>query len=386
MDSEKAASVDRETQQTASSPRPVIGRAGLRRHVPLLVLVGFLAALPFVLALAYGQSIQSLLANESGNAKFIQGLMIEVFILAVYAISYDLVLGIAGLLSFGHAMFFAVGAYLTGILLKSFGWDLLPTVGMVMLVGVVQALLFSIVLPRVRGITFALVTLGMASVFDIVIKTRELADYTGADVGLQGIPRPEYLNPADERIRFYYLTLAFMVVVYLIYRRYVDSPTGHVAIAIRENEARARMLGYNTFYFKLTTLIIASITAGLAGMFHALYKPIVSPEIASLEFTVDGLLMILIGGIGTLSGAMLGGATFRLLEFGLDRQFQENAAYFLGAIYIALVLFVPYGLVGTWRQRAFRLREGRERLLRLLTGRGEEADSRRVAGESNPQD
>jgi branched-chain amino acid transport system permease protein len=331
----------------------------------LLVVVLVLAALPFVIGLANGDSIGDVLINESGNSKFIQGLLIEVFILAVFAISYDLVLGITGLLSFGHAMFFAVGAYLTGVLLKSFGWTLLPTVLAVILAGVVQAFLFAVVLPRVKGITFALVTLGMASVFSIMIGTRELAGYTGADVGLQGIPRPALLDPVS-RLRFYFIALAFAILIYLLYRRFVDSPTGRVCIAIRENEDRARMLGFNTFYFKLAALTVASITAALAGLLNALYMPIVSPEVAHMGYTVDALLIILIGGMGTLSGAMIGAALYRLLEFYLHKWFGESAAFILGALYVAFVLFVPYGIVGTWKLRSFQWRQGWRDLARRL--------------------
>jgi branched-chain amino acid transport system permease protein len=349
---------------TTNHPLPE-KRSWLRNNSSLVFVVLFLAALPFLIALLNGQSISSLLANEPGNAKFIQGLMIEVFILAVFALSYDLVLGITGLLSLGHAMFFAFGAYLTGIMLKSFGWSLLPTAVLVIVAGILQALLFGIVLPRVKGITFALVTLGFASVFDIVIKTRELADYTGADVGLQGIPRPDFLNPTA-RLRFYFVALAFAVLMFLIYRRFVDSPTGRVCIAIRENENRARMLGFNTFYFKLTALIVSAVTAGLAGLLHALYKPIVSPEIAGVFFTVDALLMILIGGMGTLSGAMVGAATFRLLDYFLEDQFHESASLLLGIVYVGLVLFLPYGIIGTWQAKQFQIRQGRERLFKAL--------------------
>lgn len=333
-----------------------------------LALVLILILLPFGLSLAYGDSISALLTNQAGNSKFIQGLMIEIFILAIFALSYDLVFGITGLLSFGHAMFFAVGAYLTGFLLKSLGWSLLPTMGAVVVAGILQALIFSVVLPRVKGITFALVTLGLAAMFDIIIKTRELADYTGADVGLQGIPRPEFLDPADQRLRFYYLTLAFTVLVYLIYRRFVSSPTGRVCVAIRENENRAMMIGYNTFYFKLAVLVVASITAALGGMIYALFQPIVSPEIATLAFTVEGLLMILIGGIGTLSGAMVGAAAFKFMDFYLDKWFGDMSAYIIGVVYVVLVLFIPYGIVGTWRLRRLDIQAGRQRLAALFTG------------------
>jgi branched-chain amino acid transport system permease protein len=309
----------------------------------------------------------SLLANESGSSKFIQGLAIEIFILGIYAISYDLVLGVTGLLSFGHAMFFAVGAYLTGIMLKSFGWPLLPTLALIVVAGVLQALLFGIVLPRVSGLTFALVTLGIASVFDIVIRTREAAEFTGADVGLQGVPRPDLLNPATARLTFYYLALVVAVLAYLLFRRFVNSPTGRVCIAIRENEDRARMLGFNTFYFKLAALILAAIAAGYAGALNALYMPIVSPEIATMGYTVQGLLIILIGGMGTLSGAMIGAAVYRLLDFYLLRWFGEASGFIMGAVFVALVLFVPYGVVGTWKLRSFQWRQGWHRLLDLIT-------------------
>lgn len=338
----------------------------LKRNLGFLITVAVLAALPFLLAIADGQSIRGLLANEPSNAKFLQGLLIEVFILAVFALSYDLVLGVTGLLSFGHGMFFATGAYFTGILLKSFGWPLWQVVLGVVGVGVGQALLFGLVLPRVRGITFALVTLGIAAVFDILVNSQELGKYTGADVGLQGVPRPPGLSPVDDRLRFYYLALLFAATMYLLVKRFVDSPTGRVCVATRENESRALSIGFNTFHFKLVALTLASIAAALAGMLHTLYKPIVSPEIAGLGFTVQGLLMLLIGGIGTLSGAMLGAAVLRLMEFYLSRWFAERAAFVIGLVYVLIVLFLPYGIVGTYRLKRLEWRAGWQRLQGLV--------------------
>jgi len=325
--------------------------------------------LPFVTALVTGQSISDLLANGTGTAKFVQGLAIEIFILALYALSYDLILGVTGLLSFGHAMFFAVGAYLTGIMLKSFNWSLWPTLGLVLAAAVVQALLFAVVLPRVQGLTFALVTLGIASVFYIVIQSHEMSAYTGADVGLQGVTAPEFINAADHRMRFYYVALGLLVAFYLLFRRFVDSPTGRVCVAIRENEMRARMLGYNTFYFKVISLTLASITAALAGVLHVLFQPIVSPYSASMGFTIAALLMTLIGGVGTLSGALVGAAIYRLLEYGLKNIFGEQATFLLGVVYVLIVLFLPYGIIGTWRLKSFQIRSGWERLLGLFGGK-----------------
>lgn len=326
-------------------------RNPLQSYAPALVTIALFILFPFVIALWDGQSLASVFASQSGNSKFYQGLLIEVFILGIYALSYDLLLGVTGLLSFGHAMFFAVGAYTMGILLKSYNLPLPVTLALVVVVGVLQALLFSIVLPRVKGITFALVTLGFASVFDIVIQSHELNPIAGGDVGLQSIPKPDFLNPADQRFTFYLVALASVTVAYFFYQRFVDSPTGRVCTAIRENENRAKMLGFNTFYFKLAALIVSGITAALGGALHTLYNPIVSPTIASLGYTVAALLIILIGGVGTLSGALIGAAVYRLLQFYLDRFFGEASGFLLGFVYVALVLFLPYGIVGTWRAK-----------------------------------
>ena len=337
--------------QTAISTKQTSAKAWLKNNGAIIGLLLFLAVFPFIVALFDGQPFAEVLANETGNAKFLQGLLIEVFILAIYAISYDLILGITGLLSFGHAMFFAVGAYFTGIAFKNYDLGIAATLVGIVVLGIAQAALFGIVLPRVKGITFALVTLGMASMFHIVVQSSELAEWTGADVGLQGVTAPELLNTSTERFRFYLITLAVTFLVYLVYRRFVDSPTGRVCVAIRENEDRALMLGYNTFHFKMAALTLSSITAALAGFFHTVHQPIVSPNVAGLGWTVAALLIILMGGVGTLSGAMVGAAVFRLLEFFLDKQFGASANFLLGVIYVLLVLFLPFGIVGTWRAK-----------------------------------
>jgi branched-chain amino acid transport system permease protein len=338
----------------------------LSRNRGLLLSLLAIISLPFIVGLLEGSSPAQVWVNESGTSKFVQGLGIEIFILAIYALSYDLIFGITGMLSFGHSMFFATGAYLTGILIKSFDMPLGYAFLWVIFAAMINALLFGIVLPRVKGITFALVTLGLASVFHIVIMSRELRDFTGADVGLQGVSTPAFINPATERLRFYFLAMSILFLFFMIFKRFVTSPTGRVCVAIRENENRALMLGYNTFYFKLVALMLSSITAATAGMIHALYQPIVSPNTAGLSFTVVALLVILIGGVGTLNGALIGAAVYRLLDFGLRRYIGENASFINGSIYILIVLFLPYGIVGTWRLKSPQIKQGRDRLLKLF--------------------
>jgi branched-chain amino acid transport system permease protein len=343
----------------------------ITKHRGAIFVLVLLILLPFIVGALDKASPVAVWNNRSGNAKFVQGLAIEIFILALYALSYELIFGITGMLSFGHSMFFAVGAYLTGIALKSFGLSLPATFLLLVLASIVVALLFGMLLPRVKGITFALVTLGIASVFHIVIMSSELGKYTGADVGLQGMVVPAYISPANERLRFYYMVLTILVLIYLLYIRFVDSPTGRVCIAIRENENRALMLGYNTFQFKLSSLILSSFTAALAGLLHALYQPIVSPNVASLGFTVTALLILLIGGVGTLSGALVGAVIYRLLDFGLRRYMGESASFINGAVYVAFVLFIPFGIVGTWRLKSPQIKQGWQRLSQMFTSKSE---------------
>jgi len=330
-------------------------------------------ALPFIVGLFEGSSPAVVWQNQGSYSKFIQGLGIEIFILALFALSYDLLFGITGLLSFGHAMFFAVAAYMTGILLKFTHLPLPAILGLIFIASIVQALLFSLVLPRVKGITFALVTLGMATVFHIIIMSTDMNKWTGSDVGLQGYVVPAFINPAVEKLRFYALALFILVVMYILYKMFIKSPTGRVCVAIRENEDRAKMLGFNTATFKIVAMLISSFTAAVAGTLHALYQPAIIPTVADLGFTVTGLLIVLIGGVGTMSGAIIGAFVFKLLDFGLRRFIGEGSSFILGAIYVIFVLFIPYGIVGTWNLRKLGWKnawlDGWSKLIGLFTGK-----------------
>jgi branched-chain amino acid transport system permease protein len=337
-----------------------------RENRSILIILIVLLMLPFMIGIIEGSSPAAVWANGGSISKFIEGLGIEIFILALFALSYDLLFGVTGLLSFGHAMFFAVGAYLTGILLKNFHMPFIAVIGFVILAAIVQAILFGLVIPRVKGITFTLVTLGMASVFHIIVMSSDMGPITGADVGLQGVIVPAFINPASERLRFYVVALVILLLFYWFYRRFVNSPTGHVCIAIRENEGRAKMLGYNTVLFKLLVLFISSLTAATAGLLHALYQPIISPSIADLGFTVNALLIVLMGGVGTLSGALIGAFIYRILDFGLRRWIGESASLVTGSIYVLFVLFVPYGIVGTWQLKKLEWKAGWDRLYQIF--------------------
>lgn len=322
--------------------------------------------LPFLVGLIEGSSPDMVWRNQGTISKFMQGLGIEIFILAIFALSYDLLFGVTGLLSFGHSMFFATAAYATGIAIKQFSLPIWAILLVIAVTAILQALLFGMILTRGKGITFTLVSLGLASMFHIIVTSSELAEWTGADVGLQGVNVPQFINPAVHRLRFYVIAILVLISAYIFYKRFLSSPTGRVAVAIRENEDRAKMLGYNTAIYKILVLMICSFTASLAGFLHALYQPIVSPNVASLGFTVTGLLIVLIGGVGTMSGAIFGAFIFRLIEYFLRRFIGESASFITGAIYIVFVLFIPYGIVGSWRLKRLNFKQGWQRLRQTL--------------------
>ena len=204
---------------------------------------------------------------------------------------------------------------------------------------------------RVKGVYFTMVTLAFAQMFFILAEATDFREWTGAEDGLHSIPVPAWMSPTDERLTFYFLTLAFCVVAYLILRRVVHSPTGRVFIAIRENESRAQVIGYNTFVFSLIAMILAGVMAALAGSMNAIWNMNANPGMLSLTTTINALLMTIIGGAGTLVGPLLGAGVYQLMGYFLNLWFGPRWPLIFGIVFILIVLFFPYGIVGTWRQR-----------------------------------
>ncbi len=319
-------------------------QATRRWNLQGLMVVLFLALFPFLASLVTGEP------PDAGRPKFWQGLLIQAYIFAVYALSYDILMGYTGILSFGHAMFFGTGVYATAMLLKHAEWGLGQIFLAVLLITFVQGVLFGLVSLRVKGVYFAMVTLAFAEAFYILSEATDFRRWTGAEDGLHGIPVPDFINPTDQRLRFYYLALGFALIVYLIARRVVNSPTGRVIVAIRENETRAATLGYNTFAYKLIAFVFSGVLAGLAGMVHALWNLNASPAVLSVNTTINALLMTIIGGVGTLVGPMLGAGVLQLLGYVLSRTFGPRWPLVFGVVFILIVLFLPYGIVGTWNR------------------------------------
>jgi branched-chain amino acid transport system permease protein len=321
-----------------------------RKHFSAVLLLLLLVALPFMLALVTGQPV------DKGTPRFWEGLLIQVFIFAVFALSYDLLMGYVGILSFGHALFFGSGVYTVAILLKFGQWNLFAAMAAVIAIAGLESLLIGLLSLRLSGVYFAMVTLAFATVGFILVEATDFRDWTGAEDGLHGVPVPDWIDPNLHRVEFYYLALAFAVVVYLVARRLVDSPSGRVWAAIRENEPRAISIGYNTLVFKVQAVVISGILAALAGAVDALWEMGATPQVMDVSTTINALLMTIIGGVGTLIGPMLGAATLQLLGYILNATLGSIWQLVFGLIYVALVLFLPYGIVGTWRMRHLSLR------------------------------
>ncbi len=346
---------------------------------PYLLVVLVLVLFPFIAGLTIGDPqvvqegagfFESLMQRAgSGYAKFWQGMLVQMFILGIFAMSYDLLLGYTGILSFGHAMFFGTGGYVIAILIdKNFAWPFGLALLAVIIVTMLQSLIFGMLSLRVKGVYLAMVTLAFAEMFYILAEAGDFRQYTGADDGLHGFPVPAYLSATDYRTRFYYLALVFFVVVFLAARRLVNSPTGRVMIATRDNENRATMIGFNTTWYKLIAFVAAGIFAAMAGALSALYNVSVTPAVLGTFKTIDALAMTIIGGVGTLIGPIIGATIVQLLGYWLERWFGPTWTLIYGIIFMLIVMFLPYGIVGTIRARSFQLKAGWKRWLKLLKG------------------
>jgi branched-chain amino acid transport system permease protein len=278
------------------------------------------------------------------------GLVTKVLIFAIFAMSLNLVLGYGGLPSLGHAAYFGVGAYTVGLLALRVTANFWIDLGAALTASALTAALFGLLALRARGSYLLMITLALAQVlWGIAFGWRGL---TGGDDGLPGIPRPAAGLPwsfADGG-RFYYLVLVVFGLTVAALAVIVHSPFGRALVGIRESERRMAVLGYDTWLHKYLAFVLAGLLAGVAGGLFAYYNGFVSPAYLSIVVSAMALIMVILGGAGTLLGPVAGSAVIVFLE-NVVSAYTQRWLLALGVIYVAVTLFAPSGLMGLVRGR-----------------------------------
>jgi branched-chain amino acid transport system permease protein len=276
------------------------------------------------------------------------GLLTKALILGIFAMSLNVLLGYTGLGSFGHALYFGMGAYTVGLLARkvvaSFWIDTLAAV----LVSALVALALGPLTLRARGSYFAMITLALAQVaWGIAFGWRSL---TGGDDGLPGVGRPVIagFTLASETAFFYLVALIFALAT-LGLAVLVESPFGKALAGVKDSEVRMEVLGYDVWSYQYAASVIAGMLAGLAGALFVYYNGYVSPVYLSIVFSAQALFMVVLGGTGTLLGPAIGAGIIVLLE-NVISVFTERWLLVLGLVYMLVTLFAPRGVHGLFRR------------------------------------
>jgi branched-chain amino acid transport system permease protein len=277
-------------------------------------------------------------------------ILTELMIFGLLAMSLDLILGYTGMVSFGHAAYFGLGAYASALILLNFDQPIpVALVAGAVLAGVVAAPV-AYISTRATGIYFAMLTLAFAQLlYTIAYKWRGL---TGGSDGIAGVPKtalfwggPSLAAP----IPFYFVVSVCLVFAFVGCRALVRSPFGRALQAIRENERRFTSLGRDSRPFKIVVFVIAATLAGLAGALFAPFRGFASPEIMFWVLSGQALMMVITGGIGTLIGPIVGAMIFLLIQEVLS-SYTEHWMIFTGGVFVLMVIFLPGGVVGALRR------------------------------------
>lgn len=343
-----------ESVPTPPSSRRALPRAGAL--VGGIVLVALLACFPFV-----DVEVPVLVPGVLSSPGALQVLAIAL-VFAGVAMSYDVIFGYTGLLSFGHALFFGIAVYGTNLLMSEASLDYVVAAPVAVVLSTTVAALVGAVALRARGVAFAMVTLAFVEAFAIFLITDPLR-ITGGEEGLAlasaGVP--DLFRGVVNTRNQYWLALAFAVVTYLLVRVATTSTAGRVWQAIRENEDRVELLGIRPYPAKLLAFVVGSALAAVGGCIYLLLVRGANPSVASAEFTLALLIMVVLGGAGRLWGAAVGGFLYGLLTLrlpalstsgvldGLPGPVERVVAeplFVLGVLFVLLVLFAPQGVAG----------------------------------------
>ena len=277
--------------------------------------------------------------------------MMKVFCFAIFAASLNLLLGFAGLLSFGHAAFFGTGAYITAYVMKE--WGMTPELGLIcgVLCSTALGYVFGALAIRRQGIYFAMITLALAQVIYFLATQ---VPFTNGEDGIQGVPRGKFLGLIElsSSTHMYYFALIVFILVFFMIKRIVSSPFGQVMKSIRENEPRAISLGYDVNRYKLIAFTLSAGLAGLGGGLKSLVLQLASLSDVFWHTSGEAVLMTILGGIGTLWGPVAGAAVIINLQNYLAN-LGGWSTIATGAIFVICVLAFRRGIVG---EIAYRLK------------------------------
>jgi branched-chain amino acid transport system permease protein len=277
-------------------------------------------------------------------------LLTQVAIMAVLAMSLDVLLGYTGLPSLGHAAYFGVAAYAVGILSTERQAGFVTCLAVALLLAGLTAALFGLVAIRATGTYFLMITLALGMVvWGLAFRWVSM---TKGDNGIAGVPRPEAGLPwsLGDPLPFFYFALAAAALAWIALGILARSPFGLTLKGIRESESRMRALGYNVWLHKYLAFVISGVFAGFSGVFWAYYNGFVSPVDVQLVTSVETLLMVALGGPGTLAGPALGAAVIVFLK-NFVSVYTKRWLLILGAVYIGVILFAPRGVLGAFRSR-----------------------------------
>ena len=278
------------------------------------------------------------------GSPYLTVLMIDLLIAALFAASLHFIMGPAGMHSFGHAAYFGLGAYAAALLVRSAGIPMEMALVLAPLAAAAGALVYGWFCVRLSGVYLAMLTLAFAQITWAICYQWD--GFTGGSNGLTGVWPAEWLS--DKR-NYYYLTLALVVGGVLLLRRVLFSPFGYALRAGRDSVLRADAIGIDVKRMQWTAFVIAGLFAGLGGALFAFSKGSISPETLHVNRSVDGLVMVLLGGIQTLAGPVVGAVTFTWLHDTVARNTDYWRAM-LGAIILILVLLFPQGIAGGFQQ------------------------------------
>lgn len=295
----------------------------------------------FVLALLF-----ALVAAAAGDTFYLR-LATEALIFGGLALAVDILLGFTGLLSLGQALFFGYGAYASGLVLKEVAPSFWLAIAVVLITATLFGFVAGVIAIRARGVYFALITFGLAQVVSrIVFNVRAL----GASDGLIGIPTLEIdlllfrVNTADAA-SFFLFVLAIILLLYLLSAYVMGTPFGRTLVAIRTNEARVPFLGFRPWRYKLAAFVLAADIAALCGALYPMLRGFVSPELLFFQVSGNAVITVVVGGVGTLVGALYGAALLTILK-SVVGTITEHHQIVIGLLFVLSVIAFPRGLIG----------------------------------------